>query len=288
MELSKHKNHRNADYLSWLRKERCLISGRKAQCAHHIRLGTNGGSGLKPSDYFCIPLLNEYHSTGLFAIHGIGEATFFEMFSLNKGKLFVSYLRKFLLDKFKLDIEVSSTDDDKLIARMIGLVEELTPKSESALKKIRPKKSITENEFYQKSKELKRSKDKELRQNQKLSIKKANKDNFQSEYYEKAKELKRIQDKEYRATLKLSPKTKKISITKSEYYENAKKLKRTRDKEFRASLKLSQKTEKISATESEYYQNAKELKRIRDKEFRQKLKMQRQKTRALDKEAVTI
>ena len=82
MEFSKHKNHRNPNYLIWLREQPCVASGEKAQCAHHVRLGTNGGSSLKPSDYFCIPLIHEYHTTGLFAIHVVGEDTF-----LNQSRL---------------------------------------------------------------------------------------------------------------------------------------------------------------------------------------------------------
>lgn len=279
VELSKHKNHRNAAYLAWLRKQKGVISGKKAECAHHIRLGTNGGSSLKPSDYFCIPLLNEFHTSGLFAIHGIGEGTFLELFKLNEKKLFIEFLSKYLKEKFKTDVEIKSTDENHVIAALIGLIEEVTTKKDRASKP-KSKKSITENEFYQKSKEEKRVRDKEMRaqikEEAKLNPVENTSPTFKgNEFYEKAKELKRIQDRELRAKNKsTAKKPKKSSTTKSDYYEKAKEYKRQRDKDLRAELKLKQKENPSvqSASQTEYYEKAKELKRARDKEFRQKLK----------------
>lgn len=282
MELSKHKNHRNNAYLAWLRKQKCAITGQKAQCAHHIRLGTNGGSSLKPSDYFCIPLLNEFHTSGLFALHIIGEGTFFELFKLNRNQLFIGYLKKYLKDKFKKEVEPQSTDENEIIAFMIQLIEELTPKRDTPKK---AKKSITENEFYQKSMELKKLRDRELRAQIKEdsitnSLPKSTASSFKgNEFYEKAKELKRIQDRELRQKMKSTAKKQKVSTTQSEYYEKAKEFKRVRDKELRAELKLSQKkTTKKNSAQSEYYEKAKEYKRVRDKELRAELKLSQNKT----------
>lgn len=256
MKLSKHENHRNADYLKWLRKQPCAASGQKAECAHHIRIGTNGGSSLKPSDYFCIPLTNEHHTTGLFALHVIGEDTFLKEFKLKKKELFVYYLKSYLLEKFEVHVQLKDFEPDVLIAQMIKIIEENGPKIDRPKKKKKkkveskiPKQSITENEFYQKAKEAKKVKDRELR----LKIKEA-----------KAQEVK--------------PKVKKKksnSLVGTEFYERAKEEKRLRDKELRRKMKTYQKSKRASVTESDYYQKAKELKRIRDKEFRDKLKEQR-------------
>ena len=264
MELSKHKNHRDASYLSWLRKQECVISGQKAQCAHHIRLGTNGGSSLKPSDYFCIPLLNEYHTTGLFAIHIIGEDSFLTQFRLNKNELFIGYLKKYLIEEFNTYIQLEDLYGESLIAYMIKLIEEKGPTFDKARKKAKSKKtksssiskkSITENEFYQKAKEEKKVRDRQLR----MKLKEADKDS----------------EKDFSPILKKKT-SKSVSTFKgNEYYEKSKELKRLRDKEMRDKLKLSQKVNKKNNAQTEIYQQAKEKKRIKDKEFRQKLKEQR-------------
>lgn len=252
MELSKHKNHRDFKYLSWLRKQPCVASGEKAQCAHHIRIGTNGGSAIKPSDYFCIPLLNEYHTTGLFAIHVIGEETFFKQFKLNPNQLFIKYLKQYLLEKFNVHVQLKDKNDEALIAYMIQLIQDNGPQFDRPKKQSKPKKSIIEDEYYQRAKEVKKVQDRQLRQKIK----------------EEEKEIK-LENK--------NNKTKSKSLKGTEFYEKAKEYKRARDKEMRDKIKLDKKTSKISKTpaQSDYYEKAKELKRIRDKEFRAKLKEQR-------------
>ena len=127
MELSKHKNHRNLKYLNWLRKQPCVVSGDKAQCAHHIRLGTNGGSSLKPSDYFCIPLLNEYHTTGSYAIHVVGENTFLKQLKLDRNKLFIQFLKQYLVEEFTVYFQLENLSDEVLISHLINLIEENGP-----------------------------------------------------------------------------------------------------------------------------------------------------------------
>ncbi|MCO4754513.1 MAG: DUF968 domain-containing protein [Bacteriovoracaceae bacterium] len=221
MELSKHRAHRNQKYLSWLRQQNCVIAGTKAQCAHHIRLGTNGGAGLKPSDYFCIPLLNEYHTTGSSALHIIGEETFLSSFSLNPKELFLSYLKQFLAQTYDLSISVDKKSLEQAIAEHIELIEKQRPNTDKATKKPKKKKeepkvaapSITENEYYQKAKELKRERDKELRKklkeqnssrpkqklpSRKLVSSKPKQSLKGQEFYEKAKEARKQQEKEYR------------------------------------------------------------------------------------------
>ena len=246
MELAKHKNHRNTAYLDWLRKQNCIITGKKAQCAHHIRLGTNGGSSLKPSDYFCIPLLNEFHTTGLFAIHNIGEDSFLKQFNIDRDEIFIDFLKQYLVEKFDTYIQLTDRDDKELISYMINLIEEKGPQFDKPIRKKKSKKSITENDFYQKAKE-----ENKLRNNQ-IRMKLKEEGLFHK---------------------KITPE----SITKSEYYQRAKEFKRERDKEIRAKLKPAQKTNKVSVTESDFYQQAKELKRARDKELRLKIKQETKK-----------
>lgn len=188
MELSKHKNHRNLKYLSWLRGQACAVSGDKAQCAHHIRLGTNGGSSLKPSDYFCIPLLNEFHTTGAQALHIIGEDTFLTTHKLNKVELFNYYLKAYLKETFDTYIQIDGRTALELLVFMVELIEDKGPekklraKKKAAPKTKLPKVSITENEFYQKSKELKKEHDRELRAKLKIKVP-SQKIDTTSEYY---------------------------------------------------------------------------------------------------------
>lgn len=40
--------------------------------AHHVRVGTGGGTGAKPSDRFCVPLCGAHHHEG----HQKGWKTF--------------------------------------------------------------------------------------------------------------------------------------------------------------------------------------------------------------------
>ena len=59
---------------AWVRRHHCSVPGCKNQpieCAH-VRLGTNGGIGLKPSDRFTISLCRLHHAEQ----HQIGEAAF--------------------------------------------------------------------------------------------------------------------------------------------------------------------------------------------------------------------
>lgn len=59
----------------------CLRCGRKAaegalnECAH-VRMGTDGGMGLKPSDRYTVPLCPQCHRLAPDAQHTIGEAEF--------------------------------------------------------------------------------------------------------------------------------------------------------------------------------------------------------------------
>ena len=257
MELSKHKAHRNSKYLAWLRERNCVVSHQKAECAHHIRLGTNGGTGIKPSDYFCLPLLNEFHTTGPMALHVIGEETFLEHFGLEAKQLFIKFLKEYLAETFEIHYMLEGRrKPEEAIAELIGLIENKLPKLERPKKKTKgssqnaPQKSIKNDEFYQKAKELKREKDKELRAKLKEQKREHTpKATFKgNEAYERAKELKRQRDKELRAKLKeRSSKKTSPTLKGNEFYEKAKELKRQRDKELRRKLKAKQKLEQTNS-----------------------------------------
>lgn len=245
MELVKHRNHRNPDYLEWLRTQKCVVSGKKAEAAHHVRLGTNGGQGLKPSDYFCIPLLNEYHTTGLWALHYVGEKTFLEKFNLVREDMWIDFLNRYLIEKFKIKIDLKEGSDREKIAFLIEQIE---------ANRDNKKKSYIVKKNYGP----------------------ASKHPSNTEYYERAKELKRTRDKELREQLKQTKieTTPKVSITENEFYQRAKEEKKKRDKELRDSLKQQSKSAPAAPKMSDnpLYQKAKEEKKRRDKELRAKLK----------------
>lgn len=59
---------------AWVRKHHCCVPGclgRPIECAH-VRGGADGGTGLKPSDRWCISLCSFHHAEQ----HRIGEARF--------------------------------------------------------------------------------------------------------------------------------------------------------------------------------------------------------------------
>ncbi len=245
MELFKHSNHRNNNYLAWLREQRCLISGEIAQCAHHIRLGTNGGTALKPSDYFCIPLTNDYHTAGLNALHRIGEETFINKYSLDIEDIFIKQLKQFLLDKHSILFNIDQDHSKReVIASLIDLIELNT----------KPSKKASKTKLGQKKKSLdkKESIKKVIQKN--ITRKKIEKSEYEKELYEKSKILKRQRDKELRDKLKARKKNansqSSIKISDNPLYEKAKAYKKKKDKELRELAKQKRKQAQMSGAKS--------------------------------------
>lgn len=207
MELYKYSNHRNSKYLKWLRTQKCIVSGMPADCAHHIRLGTNGGQGIKPSDYFCIPLTDEFHTVGSNSVHRIGEETFLMINDIEKVEFFIFYLNAFLKDIYTLKIDNKFKDKFDYLFELIEACErdnikqaKTTSPAKLKAKSEKAKVSLLENEFYQNAKTLRKENDKELRKKLKASTPKT-KTKIKisdSEYYQEAKELNRKYAKEMR------------------------------------------------------------------------------------------
>lgn len=68
-------------FLQWLRTKNCCIGGTCAGRieAAHVRTGTDGGMGSKPSDRYAIPMCASHHAEQ----HMAGEATFSERHNVN-------------------------------------------------------------------------------------------------------------------------------------------------------------------------------------------------------------
>ena len=259
MEFYKYSHHRNTKYLAWLRSQSCIVSGQKAEVTHHVRLGTNGGKGLKPSDYFCIPLIEEFHTTGQNAVHRIGEESFLSTYSIDKEKMFQGFLKSYVAFTFG-DIELAESKSVmKSIELLIEKIESsnITQKKSKQIKKAskelesKVKTSIKDDKFYQKSKELKRIRDKELRDKLKKTTSSSS-DKYQIET---------------KKSKKIATSGNKKSITENEFYQKAKELKRVRDKELRSQLKSSSKL----SVDSEYNEDIKALQKEKQSEYRKKM-----------------
>lgn len=75
--FSKPTSVRSRAYLEFIRERDCCACGMSPSVfsvthPHHWRLGTNGGTGKKPDDSFCIPLCPTCHDL----VHRVGEQTF--------------------------------------------------------------------------------------------------------------------------------------------------------------------------------------------------------------------
>ncbi len=47
-----------------------------------MRIDGNAGTGMKPSDHFCVPLINLYH-TGVLGIHKVGTKSFLDIYEID-------------------------------------------------------------------------------------------------------------------------------------------------------------------------------------------------------------
>ena len=51
---------KSAPYLTWLRGKPCFLCGRPGE-PHHVKLGDNSGTAMKPPDYDCLPVCRDCH-----------------------------------------------------------------------------------------------------------------------------------------------------------------------------------------------------------------------------------
>lgn len=74
-----------AAHRNWVRKHRCSVPGcmrGPIECAH-VRTGTDGGTGMKPSDRWCISLCQIHHREQ----HVLGEQSFEAQYDLDLTRL---------------------------------------------------------------------------------------------------------------------------------------------------------------------------------------------------------
>ena len=91
-EPRKTNSRHSAAHRNWVRKHRCSVPGCRRlpiECAH-VRGGTDGGVGLKPSDRWAISLCRSHHLEQ----HEIGEAAFEEKYDLSFLELAQEFARR--------------------------------------------------------------------------------------------------------------------------------------------------------------------------------------------------
>lgn len=70
-------------HLAWVRKFVC-VAFKAAECdgrmeAHHVKETAGGGMGIKPADYWAVPLCSHHHAT----LHQIGAKSFEAKYAVN-------------------------------------------------------------------------------------------------------------------------------------------------------------------------------------------------------------
>jgi hypothetical protein len=106
------RSRQDEKYLDYIRNKPCCITGKETNVvAHHVRLGQNGGIGLKPSDYRTIPLDAFEHRR----LHDIGEKTYYGD-SVNPNALIACYLFTYLIHE-QIENDIIDVLEDLIIKK---------------------------------------------------------------------------------------------------------------------------------------------------------------------------
>lgn len=87
----------------WVRGHRCSVAGcekNKIECAH-VRTGTDGGAGMKPSDWWTISLCSAHH-----ADHLIGESAFESLYDISLFERAKTFSRLSAQSLFRLNMPI--------------------------------------------------------------------------------------------------------------------------------------------------------------------------------------
>jgi 5-methylcytosine-specific restriction endonuclease McrA len=84
------RGKRSPAHRAWVRGHACSACGSTAgiECAH-VRTGTDGGTGIKPSDRWCISLCGDCHRRQ----HQWGEGTFERQWGINMKALAEAFVK---------------------------------------------------------------------------------------------------------------------------------------------------------------------------------------------------
>lgn len=96
------KNHRSKKYLEFIRTRACVITGLESDVvSHHVRCLGGGGTGIKPSDYLCVPLIAEEHAR----LHAIGEKRYWGERGISPVRMIAMCLLVYFAKNFDEDFE---------------------------------------------------------------------------------------------------------------------------------------------------------------------------------------
>lgn len=84
------KGRRSPAHRAWVRRHACCVCGSQTaiECAH-VRVGTDGGTGIKPSDRWTVSLCRDCHSEQ----HRIGEPSFEKLHGINLKELAAAFFK---------------------------------------------------------------------------------------------------------------------------------------------------------------------------------------------------
>jgi hypothetical protein len=76
----RHPPLRCPEHLAWIRHQPCCVDGCSGRAVpHHVRTGSSGGMGMKPSDDKTVPLCAAHHAE----FHRLGVHTFEDMYDVD-------------------------------------------------------------------------------------------------------------------------------------------------------------------------------------------------------------
>lgn len=104
--------YRNEEYLKWIRSQPCCLTKQEPFGwvpieACHYRIGQDGGTSLKPSDYRVLPMTSEQHRRQ----HAEGEETFWNRWHTDPRRLIIRHMVRYIEEKFGLTIEMDHLSD---------------------------------------------------------------------------------------------------------------------------------------------------------------------------------
>ncbi len=90
--IERSKPLRSPAHLKWVRSHACSVAGCQGEPieAAHVRTGTDGGTGMKPSDCWVISLCRDHHAEQ----HAVGEKAFEAQHRLNMRMLALEFAAK--------------------------------------------------------------------------------------------------------------------------------------------------------------------------------------------------
>lgn len=87
--IPKPQRELDPDYLAYVRKQPCCVSGKTPVDAHHVRIGNVGGVGTKPSDWMAIPLHRDFHRE----FHDLGIMGFETKYGIDCAAIVLKLIR---------------------------------------------------------------------------------------------------------------------------------------------------------------------------------------------------